>query len=71
MSRAFVKDQDAYLEDLPDRPVSEYPNDVTEAGLAQIEHAVQAASEAYGVLRGRSSWRKLTLSMIRKRVYSA
>src|SRR3979409_471321 len=47
MSRAFVKDQDAYLEDLPDRPVSEYPNDVTEAGLAQIEHALAAASEAY------------------------
>jgi len=47
MSRAFVKDQDAYLEDLPERPVSEYPNDVTEAGLAQIEHALQSASEAY------------------------
>jgi transcription elongation GreA/GreB family factor len=47
MSRAFVKDQDAYLEDLPERPVSEYPNDVTEAGLAQIEHALAAASEAY------------------------
>ena len=47
MSRAFVKDQDTYLEDLPDRPVSEHPNDVTEAGLAQIEHALAAASEAY------------------------
>src|SRR4030088_25397 len=47
MSRAFVKDQDAYLEDLPDRPVSEYPNDVTEAGLAQNETALAAASEAY------------------------
>src|SRR5260370_19761962 len=46
MSRAFVKDAE-YLEELPERPVSEYPNDVTEAGLAQIEHAVQAASEAY------------------------
>jgi len=46
MSRAFVKDAE-YLEELPERPVSEHPNDVTEAGLAQIEHAVQAASEAY------------------------
>src|SRR5258708_26353677 len=46
MSRAFVKDAE-YLEELPERPVSQHPNDVTEAGLAQIEHAVQAASEAY------------------------
>ena len=46
MSRAFVKDAD-YLEQLPERPVSEHPNDVTEAGLAQIEQALAAASEAY------------------------
>jgi hypothetical protein len=37
MSRAFVKDD--YLEELPERPVSEHPNDVTEAGLAQIKYA--------------------------------
>ena len=49
MSRAFVKEQDAdYPEDLPERPVSEHPNDVTEAGLAQIERALAAAGEAYG-----------------------
>src|SRR2546423_14637995 len=48
MSRAFVREQDAdYLEDLPERPVSEHRNDVTEAGLAQIEAALPAASEAY------------------------
>jgi transcription elongation GreA/GreB family factor len=48
MSRAFVKEQDAdYFEELPERPVSEHANDVTEAGLAQIEHAIAAASEAY------------------------
>jgi transcription elongation GreA/GreB family factor len=48
MSRAFVKDQEAdYLDDLPDRPVSKHPNDVTEAGLAQIERALAAASEAF------------------------
>jgi len=46
MSRAFVKDAE-YLEELPERPVSQHPNDVTEAGLAQIEHALAAASEAY------------------------
>jgi transcription elongation GreA/GreB family factor len=48
MSRAFVKERDAeYLEDLPERPVSEHRNDVTEAGLAQIEDALAAATEAY------------------------
>jgi transcription elongation GreA/GreB family factor len=47
MSRAFVKDTDAdAVEDLPDRPVSEYPNDVTAEGLAQIEAAVTAAQAA-------------------------
>ena len=46
MSRAFVKDQDADYLELPDRPVSEHPNDVTEAGLAQIEDALAKASEA-------------------------
>ena len=48
MSRAFVKDQDIdSSEDLPERPVSAHPNDVTEAGLARIERALAAASEAY------------------------
>lgn len=46
MSRAFAKDAD-YVEQLPERPVSEHPNDVTEAGLAKIEQALAAASEAY------------------------
>jgi transcription elongation GreA/GreB family factor len=49
MSRAFVKDTDAdAVEDLPDRPVSEHPNDVTAEGLAQIEAAVAAAQAALG-----------------------
>jgi transcription elongation GreA/GreB family factor len=48
MSRAFVKESDAdYLEELPEWRLSEHPNDVTAAGLAQIEHALAAASEAY------------------------
>jgi transcription elongation GreA/GreB family factor len=49
MSRAFVKDQDADYVELPDRPVSEHPNDVTEAGLAQIEDALAKASDAYAI----------------------
>jgi transcription elongation GreA/GreB family factor len=48
MSRAFVKEQDGdSTEDLPDRPISEHPNDVTEAGLAQIEQALAEAHEAH------------------------
>jgi hypothetical protein len=48
MSRAFVKELDADdLEELPERPLSKHPNDVTAAALAQIEQALAAASEAY------------------------
>jgi transcription elongation GreA/GreB family factor len=49
MSRAFVKEQDVDYLELPERPVSEHPNDVTEAGLAQIEDALAKASEAYAI----------------------
>jgi transcription elongation GreA/GreB family factor len=48
MSRAFVKDQDTNgITDLPDRPISEYPNDVTAEGLAQIEAALAAAHQEH------------------------
>jgi transcription elongation GreA/GreB family factor len=49
MSRAFVKEQDVDYLELPERPVSEHPNDVTETGLALIEDAVAKASEAYAI----------------------
>jgi transcription elongation GreA/GreB family factor len=44
MSRAFVKgnDEETSIE-LPDRPISEHPNDVTEHGLQLIEQAVAEA----------------------------
>ena len=52
MSRAFVKELDADdLEELPERPLSKHPNDVTAAGLVQIEQALAAASEAYAAAR--------------------
>ena len=48
MSRAFVREKDVdYLEVLPERPISEHPNDVAKTGLTQIEHALAATSEAY------------------------
>jgi transcription elongation GreA/GreB family factor len=48
MSRAFVKEQDIdAVEDLPDRPISEHPNDVTQEGLAQIEAELAKARQAH------------------------
>ena len=37
MSRAFVKEDAARLEPLPDRPISQHPNLVTAEGLALID----------------------------------
>jgi len=45
MSRAFVKETDD-VEDLPDRPISDLPNDVTAEGLRRIEEALAAAQAA-------------------------
>lgn len=45
MSRAFVKETED-LEDLPDRPISEFPNDVTVEGLNRIEQSLAAAEAA-------------------------
>ena len=47
MSRAFVN-EDSYVATLPDRPVSEHPNWVTEHGLALIEQALEAARRDHG-----------------------
>ncbi|WP_407181258.1 transcription elongation factor GreA [Bradyrhizobium sp. STM 3562] len=47
MSRAFVN-EDTFVDSLPDRPVSEHPNLVTERGLGLIEQALEAARAAYG-----------------------
>jgi transcription elongation GreA/GreB family factor len=47
MSRAFVKEQDIdAVPDLPERPVSEHPNDVTPEGLVQIDAQIAAAQQA-------------------------
>jgi len=47
MSRAFVT-EDSYIEELPDRPISEHPNLVTAHGLALIEQALETARRDYG-----------------------
>lgn len=45
MSRAFIKEAED-VEDLPDRPISDLPNDVTAEGLRRIEEALAAAQAA-------------------------
>jgi len=47
MSRAFVN-EDSFIEELPDRPISDQPNLVTERGLELIETALEAARREYG-----------------------
>jgi hypothetical protein len=47
MSRAFVN-EDSFVDDLPDRPVSAHPNHVTERGLQLIESALDTSRRAYG-----------------------
>jgi hypothetical protein len=49
MSRAFVKEVEPEIDDLPDRPVSVHPNLVTAEGLAAIERVLsrfEAANKA-------------------------
>jgi transcription elongation GreA/GreB family factor len=49
MSVAFTKEQDseAAAADLPDRPISSYPNLVTERGLRLLDEGLAAARAAY------------------------
>lgn len=46
MSRAFVKENDDAVEDLPERPVSTAPNFVTAEGLAAIEAEIARLNDA-------------------------
>ena len=47
MSRAFVKDAEDKVEELPDRPVSRHRNLVTAEGLAKIEAALVRFEKAH------------------------
>jgi transcription elongation GreA/GreB family factor len=72
MSRAFVKEQDVnYLEDLPDKQVSEYPNDVTANGMAQIEAELAAAREAHALAQASSDRASIAASAREVRYWSS
>jgi transcription elongation GreA/GreB family factor len=47
MSRAFV-DEDRFVEQMPDRRISQHPNLVTEHGLRLIEAALETARREHG-----------------------
>ena len=48
MSRAFVREQDLDApEELPDRLISPYPNDVTKEGMDHLELMLGTAREAH------------------------
>jgi transcription elongation GreA/GreB family factor len=47
MSRAFVN-EDRFVEQMPDRRISQHPNLVTEYGLKLIEAALETARREYG-----------------------
>ena len=57
MSVAFTKegDSEAAAADLPDRPISPHPNQVTPAGLAQLEEALALARAAYSAAKAGGS----------------
>ena len=72
MSRAFVKDQDDdYVADLPDRPVSEHPNVVTENGMAQIEAALAEARAAHALAQASSDRASIAAAARDVRYWSA
>jgi len=57
MSVAFTREEDleATAADLPDRPISPYPNLVTAEGLAQIETELASARAAYAGAQAKGS----------------
>jgi transcription elongation GreA/GreB family factor len=72
MSRAFVREQDIdSVETLPDRPVSEPPNFVNEAGLARIDAAMAEARTAHGLAQAASDRAAMASAARELRYWSA
>ncbi|KRQ98671.1 transcription elongation factor GreA [Bradyrhizobium valentinum] len=70
MSRAFAKEAED-VEDLPDRPISDLPNDVTPGGLHQIEQALAAAEAAHAAAQSAGDRAALTSARRDLRYWSA
>ena len=70
MSRAFVN-EDSFVEELPDRPISEHPNLVTERGLALIDAALDAARREHGEAQAAADRQALATAGRELRYWSA
>lgn len=66
MSRAFVRENDGseVPEDVPERPISEHPNFVTERGLRLINERIRELEEARQ--RAKASEDKVTLATLER-----
>ncbi len=72
VSRAFVKEQDVdTVEHLPDRPVSEHPNIVTDQGMAQIDTALAEARVVYAAAQASSERASIGAAAREVRYWSA
>ena len=71
MSRAFVKESDADLVELPDRPVSRHPNLVAPAGLAAIEREVARPHAAHAAAVGAADKAAIAAAARELRYWSA
>ena len=49
MSRAFIKETDETVENLPDRPISSHPNMVTPKGFELIESALSRLRQEHAL----------------------
>lgn len=62
MSRAFVKDMEDAVEELPERPISPHPNLVTAEGLAHIEAEVARLQQEHAAAHAAND--RATLSRV-------
>jgi transcription elongation GreA/GreB family factor len=72
MSTAFIREQDAgVVEEFPDRPVSQHPNDVTERGMVQIDDAAQKARRELAAAQAEGDTREIARALRDVRYWSA
>jgi transcription elongation GreA/GreB family factor len=71
MSRAFVKERDEEIEDVPERLISSHDNFVTVDGLAAIDRALTKFKAAYGAAVAKQNKTAIELTAREIRYWSA
>jgi hypothetical protein len=71
MSRAFVKEVDSEIDDLPDRLVSPHPNFVTAEGLAAIERILSRFEAANKAAVAKNDWTAIAATQRELRYWNA